>query len=268
MSNQYAHIESTSPIDHDLQSNELFFDDFEGDDLVFFTDNSGIAINLSNGRVLLFQSTLGHWAEEEYLLSDIRNAHENAPVADHHYAMGNLQGSQGVGLGLGIAIKNASAQKKANQESGIIIDLKSTALPSFLIHVEDTSTRRSLMEALRQVLRDGDLRVPFRRIPLSVSQAYHRPTETEIATEEARDQKRLNRKKATRLQLKDFLALPVLALLGLILIWQVYGDTLNPNGHSDEIFGVSIILFIGLLPVAYVMIKMWKLAKYKLMPKR
>lgn len=244
----------------DQSTHKIYIDDFEHNDLVFFSSSSGIAINLTTGRVLLFQSTLGRWKYEQYTLADIRNAVESAPVADHYTAIGQANAAQNIGQNIRAAAQNASAQARASSQTGIIIALKSTALPEFLIQVVDTQSRKSLMEALRQVLQDGRLQTPFRVIPDEVKDFYYRPTASELAEQVAREQCHKDRKKATYIRLWEYGLVTVLALGLVVLAWGSYKISVPPEAR---LFSVStledFILYFGCVTAVCILaLKAWK----------
>lgn len=252
--------ENSLPPEHDLTAPDFYIDDFEHDDLVFLSSSSGIAINLTTGRVLLFQSTLGRWKHERYTLADIRNAEESAPVADHYTAIGQANAGQNIGQNIRAAAQNASAQARASSQTGIIIALKSTALPEFLVQVVDTPSRKSLIEALRQVLQDGALRTPFRVIPDEVKDFYYRPTASDLVEKAAREQRHKDRKKATYIRVWEYGLVTVLALGFVVLAWGIYKSNVPPEVRSFSVSTLEdfILYSIGMIVVCILALKAWK----------
>lgn len=244
----------------DQNAHAIYIDDFEKDDLVFFSSSSGITINLTTGRVLLFQSTLGRWKHEQYILADIRNTVESAPVADHYTAIGQANVGQNIGQSIRAAANNASAQARANSQTGVVIALKSTALPEFLIQVVDTPSRKSLIEALRQVLQDGRLRTPFRVIPEEVKDFYYRPTASELAEQAAREQRHKDRKMATYIRVWEYGLVTVLALGLVVLAWGLYKSNVPPEARSLSVSTLEdfILYFGGVTAVCILALKVWK----------
>ncbi|MGP3699627.1 hypothetical protein [Rhodobacter sp. NSM] len=223
----------------------MFIDDFRTNDLVYFNDDFGIAIDIDRRRLLIFEKNVlqrerSGWAHEDMPLSDFLGAREQVMEAGRFLSGGTrhvgLTGAaEAIGGGLAASVENARARARAREETGIELQFRSVSRPILFLKVEFADVRARLFEALRQVLEDGEMKEAYRVIPRAVDRAYHRPTQAEMAEGEA-----------ANLRWSDLPAAAFLALLFVGLLYTFAEAALPLWLHTDT----SLVLFhvpLGLL---------------------
>ena len=237
---------------------QLYIDDFEHDDLVVFGKSKGVSINLELQRVLLFQRSPQGWIEEEFKLGDLRGVTERITEADQIYMIGG-GGARGIGQSIGAAARNSLENQKAKKTTGIELQIRSTDTPRFFLNILDPSYREASLEAFRQVLEDGKMERPFRRIPKDVTDAYYRPTEEDLAEATATEVRKGLRRSRTKLGLKDYIFIVVATLPA----WAIYRLTVlsGLSRFEDILFETRGFLVIW-LPVAWLSTKCIKLIQF------
>lgn len=156
----------------------LDFQEFANDDVVYFNETSGLAINVQKRRVILFQKVSGTWSWDEFHHTDIRDIERVLTTPDQYIHSGS-GGTKGIGEALGAGIKNSLEKQKAHKNTGIMIRIKSIEKPSFFISIPDERERHTLFEALSQFVESASINGEFRKIPSFISRSFHMPTESE-----------------------------------------------------------------------------------------
>ncbi|MGP3698966.1 hypothetical protein [Rhodobacter sp. NSM] len=227
---------------------EVYLQDFEEDDLVYFTTHQGIAANLDLGRVILFDKRAFGWVSEKIALADLRRVEtiSTTPGSEGYFAVGD--GLHRVGASIGVAIKDSIAKAKARREAGLVLHLRSVDTPVFFIHEPDNSRHASLCEAFRQLF-EGEMRRPFHVVPPEVERAFVAPTPAEIAAQEVRDAENEVRRRVTSVSGRQIKGLTVVAL-GVPIAFAIYQAITStaPFRLGDSIAGIAVgAFFIFLL---------------------
>jgi hypothetical protein len=152
----------------------LYTDEFEDDDLIYFTEDKGLTVNIEAKRLLLFEKTPEGWVDSTYELQELRRVQEHVPDTVEYYSTQTPGGVAGIGHSIGIALRNTLEARKAKMTSGVVLNLRDVEMPRFFIAVPDSQTRASLMEAFRQILEDGAMETSLGTLPMGVAKAYER----------------------------------------------------------------------------------------------
>jgi hypothetical protein len=255
--------DGTLPSIHD--TSDIWLSDFENDDLIYFTKDVGLSINLRNRTLLLFQKANGEWFEVKLPLGDLRGATEVTGVADEYYPGTQLGGTRGIGQSIGVALRNSMEQAKAKRETGIALHLKSIEQPTLFMQILDAEERKKLMEALRQVLEDQHMRSPYRNISDDVREAYTPLTQADLDGIAAQEQRAKLRATKTRIGLRGHIGVLMFGLLGVLPFYmavRAYG--MKVNGHAvgfylfDATVYFAICAVIGWISLyAFKCVKFW-----------
>jgi len=245
---QPIHIEMEDDALNDAED-ELFIEDFENDDVVYFRKNIGLAINIRKQSLLLFERVRGEWFDATLPLSDLRHASEIKVQAAEYYRLSSSRGARGIGEGVGMAIRNSSEQSKARRETGVELHFRSVERPSFLINIVDNRERAQLREALRQAISDGKMVTPFRVIPNDVREAYSPITQADIDQDVEKQQRALRKKEKTRVSWLEYLGIALVSLLATFPLYSVYKDAvIASRGNFPDVYADNAaLIFIGLL---------------------
>ncbi len=245
------------PASYDVEANSgdvnegepVFLDDFDGDDLIYFRGNIGLSISIAAQSLRLFERISGEWYDAVLPLSDLRDIRENHVEAAEYFNQNQFGGARGIGQGVAVAIKNASAQSKARSKTGIMLYFRSVERPSFLINITDERERTQLMEALRQAYADGQMTVPFHVIPDDVRDALRRPTKSDVDRVARRQERIMRRKEKTKVSWLEYLGLALIALLITLPIFEAYkASVIAERGNFPDVNRDNIVLiFVGAL---------------------
>jgi hypothetical protein len=134
----------------------MFVDEFGNDDILFFTEKSGIAINIAKDRLLIFKK-VSIWFDEEFSLTDIRGTTEVIYQANELAVTGGRRDAKTV---LAVAFSNSRENTKAQNSTGVQLSLRSTKTPNVFLNAPDNDKRASLMEAIRQALEGTSINCP------------------------------------------------------------------------------------------------------------
>jgi len=233
------------------QDDPLYLEDFENDDLVFFRNDFGFAINIKNQSFLLFQQINGDWYDDKLPLSDLRKATETALEAGEYYTENQFGGARGIGQPAGVALRNSIEKSKAKNSTGITLHFKSIERPTFFLNITDENERLRLMEALRQALSDGKMQTPYRVISSEIEDIFHRPTEEDIVEAEKAEIRIDLRKSHTRIGFNGYLGIVIFSACAILPIWyalQEYGFQIN--GYYSKAFAIDFAGYFMIAAIA------------------
>ncbi|MGR3616090.1 MAG: hypothetical protein ACU0BB_08620 [Paracoccaceae bacterium] len=167
-------------------SEKICLEDFTNDDLVFFTGQVGLTLNLESSTFRLFRKIVGDWEFEEHPLSTIRSiaVHEVSPT--RHTADGIGRWSKRAGQDIAVAIKNSQEKTSARRQTGLELMLRSVNEPRVFFVIPPGLQRDRLYEALSQVLEEGKLNGRLDAMPSSVRAQFHKATPEEKKKREKR----------------------------------------------------------------------------------
>lgn len=240
---QAFQVKTEEAVDDIDGSDAIFIEDFENDDVVYFRDNIGMAINIEKKSLLLFERIGGDWYDDALPLSDLRDVKNISIEAAEYINQNQFGGARGIGQGVAVAIRNASEQSKARRGTGVELHFRSVERPSFLINIADEQERARLMEALRQVNSDGYMKTPYRVIPNDVREAYRRITQVDIEQNAEHQRRALYRKAKTRVSWLEYAGLAIVSLLVTFPIFAAYKNAIiAERGHFPDINHDNAIL--------------------------
>lgn len=198
---------------------DLFFDDFQMDDVVYFTNDFGITINVAKDRFIVFRHG-GTWTHDIHSLSYLHRIQDCVGQAEEFFRIGAAGGARAIGEGVGLAIRNSREKTRASAETGIKLSLRSTKEPTLFLNILDQTRRERLFEALRQVVNDGGVNSPYRIFNSQVSMQYRRPSATELehrkayAAKQARwAERKVEKATAAKPRWSDILFTPIIAAI-------------------------------------------------------
>ena len=231
----------------------IYFDEISNDDILIFTPNAGISINLSKDRFLVFTKATSKWKMSSYSLEDFRSFEVHTPGADEFVTFGR----QGIGAALGVAARNASEKKKARSATGININLRRTDRPSLFLNITDERKRASATEALRQLCEEGRLREPYSTGEKNIATAWRRPTEEEVNEARLEEAERKRKQQAWETSLwpsrSDAATVLGLSAAVAVLAWFAYRQLVfaNVERYVDFFAEDIVIFFVVALPFIY-----------------
>ncbi len=245
-------------------NSELWLDDFEHDDVVFFGRDSGFAINLSKDRLIVFQRSNGDWYNEDMKLDVLRSAREIVPYASRQIGISSQGSAHAIGQGIGMAISNAMENGKARRSTGIELSLRSVDQPSFFLNVNDEKTRQSVLEALQQALNDRMMTTPYRLMPEHVRDCYTPLTEEDIAEQAAQVERQRVKRTKTRLTIGDYIiALFFGAIAILPFHWIVQWNAQQLHGRQNKLYAFDAFNYFWMSAiVALFLVMLWKLVRF------
>ena len=247
-----------------VDENELWLTDFENDDLVYFFKDVGLSINIAKQSLVVFEQIGGEWFDDKMPLSDLRDAYDINLTPAHHYGNRERSASRGVGQAVGLSIVNSIERSRARRGTGIELRFRSIDRPRFLFNITDSQERSKVMEALRQVLSDGQVKTPLRVIPFDVQDAYTPLTQEDIAEQEALEQRNKLRRDKTRLNLRDYVRIMLFGILGILPIHLFIQHNVSiREGYNIkfEAFGAFVYFLIGVV-VGWLLVATFKLFKF------
>ncbi|WP_299733104.1 hypothetical protein [uncultured Tateyamaria sp.] len=236
-------------------SKELYLDDFSQDDVMFFTSDVGLAINIAKDRLILFRYK-DEWSHAIHALSYLHQVQESVGQAEEFFRVGGSGGARGIGEGVGLAIRNSRAKSRASAETGIKLSLRSTKEPTLFLNILDQTRRERLFEALRQVLNDGVVSTPYRISGNYVSTQYRRPTPAELehrkvyAAKQAKwEARKAEKAQAAKPKLSDVLNMVIIAA---VATWPtawvgrelMYGDLVPLPEISVDSLKFSFVIWL------------------------
>ncbi|WP_226550419.1 hypothetical protein [Celeribacter naphthalenivorans] len=239
-----------------MLNDEIFIDDFQNDDLVFFHEGAGISINMKKQRMILFQKVGGDWFDHAEPLSALRGVAECDPETAQYGYEGAQHGSaRGTGLAVGLAVRNAVEKAKARNATGVELRFKSVERPSFLFNILDEKERERLLEAFRQVLSDGAVATPYRKIPDDIVDIYTPLTDEDLLKAENLDRAEREKRDKISLNGRDYFT---------ILTSSVVVSLIFYLSASRMFLGELMILFLLCAFVVWFVVIVLKYLKYTL----
>lgn len=238
----------------------IYFDEISNDDVLIFTDDVGVSIDIGKNRFLVFKKVASRWKMANYSLEDFRSFEVHAPGADEIVAVGK----QGIGTAIGVAARNAAEKKRARNATGIQINLRRTDRPSLFLKITDDRKRASAAEALRQFCEEGRLREPFSTGEMNVADTWRRPSEEEVNQSRREAVYKARRQEAWATSLKptyfDIWVTLAVSAFAACLMWLVYRQMVYSNvGRHVDFFAEDIVIYFFVsLPIAYILISWLK----------
>lgn len=143
----------------------FLYEDFKDDPIVYIEGRGGIAINLSENRVLVFKAgthdgklrVVGTLSIEDIRTIDRQDYSGSSSTHIGINRGGLTAGAEAIGGAIGHAGKAALDHRKTRRNTGIKVYFKSTQTPSVFLQVEDGTPRDRLIEAIRQAVEEGNL---------------------------------------------------------------------------------------------------------------
>ena len=255
-------------LDDETGDQDVFTHDFESDDVVFFTRDAGLAINVSKARLIIFEKVLGLWNDETAKLNMLRGARELNPTAagDVYYSSG--VGARAIGQSVANAISAATDAAKIRNGTGVELSFRSVHKPVLFLQIFDGRTRQKLMEALRQVLEDGKVFTAYRDIPDEVREAFRERTDEEIKQGEIQDRQKqvrqAKRKQALQVSWKAYAIIAVIAGGMASPAFERFGHLVFANAQQHTHFATDykIVFFLALVVALRLMVGVAKRVRF------
>ena len=236
----------------------IYLDEFDQDDLVYFSDRDGIAVNLEEKRMILFQKSVHGFSSVKMPIDDLVSAQVSVVTPGRHIAghsgrVGVSGAAEALGGGLGAARLNSKAKADARKATGIELRIRSIDNPKRFLQIADERERNSVAEALRQILEEGRMPEPYRLIPGIVRVKHRRPTEGDI-----------EREKALSLTPRDYAIAVGIIVIGFLPLAIIFEEAMASYRGSFFALGDGGSIIFGAVWIAlvFIIIKMVKRVRF------
>lgn len=148
----------------------IYIDEIRKHEIVYFTNNGGIALDHARNSLIVFTKKGTSWTTKRFAAKDIRSVGVEKVDFDPGHELPS--GIIGIGHSLGRGLADTVRASRARRQTGVSLEIRSIDMPQIFLVIPDDAARAKIYEAVRQSFEGGLGGRIFHEIPGWVNELF------------------------------------------------------------------------------------------------